>query len=44
MLIATHGEHTVAELRRQFPVLGDADAILGELSGMRLIGVGEGPR
>ena len=37
LLIAIHGEHTVAELRRQFQALGDVDAILGELAGLGLI-------
>ena len=37
LLIAVHGEHSVAELRRQFAALGDVGGILDELSALGLI-------
>jgi hypothetical protein len=37
LLIAVHGEHTVAELKRQFAALGDVDGILDELATLGLI-------
>ncbi len=37
LLIAVHGQHSVAELRRQFAALGDVDGILDELSALGLI-------
>lgn len=39
LLIAVHGQHSVAELKRQFSALGDVPAILGELSALGLIAV-----
>ena len=37
LLIAVHGEHTVAELKRQFAALGDVPGILDELGALGLI-------
>lgn len=37
LLIAVHGQHSVAELRRQFAALGDVGGILEELSTLGLI-------
>ena len=37
MLIAIHGEHTVAELQRQFQALGQVEGILDELETAALI-------
>lgn len=39
LLIAVHGQHSVAELKRQFSALGDVAAILDELSALGLIAV-----
>lgn len=43
LLIAVHGQHSVAELKRQFSALGDVAAILGELSALGLIAVDGAP-
>lgn len=37
LLIAVHGEHTAAELKRQFAALGDVGGILDELTALGLI-------
>lgn len=37
LLIAVNGEHSVADLKRQFAALGDVGAILAELAGLNLI-------
>jgi hypothetical protein len=37
MLISIHGEHALVDLRRQFQVLGDVDAIIAELQAAGLI-------
>ncbi|HSX62856.1 MAG TPA: hypothetical protein VLF18_21950 [Tahibacter sp.] len=37
LLIAVHGAHSVAELKRQFAALGDVGSILDELSALGLI-------
>jgi hypothetical protein len=37
LLIAVNGEHSVAELKRQFGALGDVGGILAELAGLELI-------
>jgi hypothetical protein len=37
LLIAVHGQHSVAELRRQFSALGDVGGILDELGALGLI-------
>ncbi|GMV28248.1 MAG: hypothetical protein AMXMBFR59_03730 [Rhodanobacteraceae bacterium] len=39
LLIAVHGAHSVAELKRQFAALGDIGSILDELSALGLIAV-----
>lgn len=39
LLIAVHGAHSVAELKRQFAALGDVGSILDELSALGLIAV-----
>lgn len=39
LLIAVHGEHSVAELKQQFAALGDVGGILGELARLGLIAV-----
>lgn len=39
LLIAVHGQHSVAELKRQFSALGDVAAILDELGALGLIAV-----
>jgi len=39
LLIAVHGAHSVAELKRQFAALGDVGSILNELSALGLIAV-----
>ena len=39
LLIAVHGAHSVAELKRQFAALGDIGSILEELSALGLIAV-----
>lgn len=39
LLIAVHGQHSVAELKRQFAALGDVSSILAELSTLGLIAV-----
>ena len=39
LLIAVHGQHSVAELKRQFAALGDVGSILAELSTLGLIAV-----
>ncbi len=41
LLIAVHGQHSVAELRRQFAALGDVGGILEELSTLGLITAGQ---
>lgn len=43
LLIAVHGEHTVAELKRQFAALGDVSGILDELGALGLITVAAQP-
>lgn len=37
LLIAVNGEHSVADLKRQFAALGDVAGILAELTGLGLI-------
>ncbi|MCQ4164127.1 hypothetical protein [Tahibacter harae] len=37
LLIAVNGEHSVADLKRQFAALGDVGGILAELTGLNLI-------
>jgi hypothetical protein len=37
LLIAVHGQHSVAELRRQFAALGDVGGILDELGALGLV-------
>lgn len=41
LLIAVHGEQTVAQLRQQFHSLGDVDALLRELLSAQLIALPE---